>query len=217
MIESLEYLLYAAITGLFGWFSLHVFVSDRWPETKKKIFGVVVTIVLFVAFGLYHLNTGKNAPEQITDALFCAVHSFAYCPNAAKAPGAQIGSSGDAQAPSVSSQSEQAQHDTQPAIRQNNSDLGTASQPPPDPQTLELEYWNSISNSQDIRLYQSYLRKYPNGQFADVAQSRIDEFHAKDTKAPDPGEHLDAAQQNQPSQGDTDRKCIRFNGVIHCD
>lgn len=50
-----------------------------------------------------------------------------------------------------------------------------APEPPPavSETTLELEFWNSIRNSRDQRDFNEYLRKYPNGEFAGLAQNRL--------------------------------------------
>lgn len=41
-----------------------------------------------------------------------------------------------------------------------------------DPAAIELSYWESIKNSSDPADYEDYLRKYPNGQFSDLARRR---------------------------------------------
>lgn len=38
---------------------------------------------------------------------------------------------------------------------------------------FELEYWNSIKNSEDVDYLQSYLDQYPDGKFAPLAQIKI--------------------------------------------
>ncbi|HEX5707848.1 MAG TPA: SUMF1/EgtB/PvdO family nonheme iron enzyme [Pyrinomonadaceae bacterium] len=38
----------------------------------------------------------------------------------------------------------------------------------------ELEYWKAIRNSSDPEEYRGYLKKYPNGQFADIARRRAE-------------------------------------------
>jgi formylglycine-generating enzyme required for sulfatase activity len=37
---------------------------------------------------------------------------------------------------------------------------------------FELEYWNAIKDSNDPEEYQGYLKRYPNGQFAEIARRR---------------------------------------------
>jgi hypothetical protein len=41
-----------------------------------------------------------------------------------------------------------------------------------DPAAIELSYWETIKNSTDAEDFKSYLSKYPNGQFADLARRR---------------------------------------------
>lgn len=45
--------------------------------------------------------------------------------------------------------------------------------PAPNPKSVELAYWQSIADSGDPALYREYLRRYPNGEFADLARARI--------------------------------------------
>jgi hypothetical protein len=44
--------------------------------------------------------------------------------------------------------------------------------PKVDPAAIELTYWETIKNSTDAEDFKSYLAKYPNGQFADLARRR---------------------------------------------
>ncbi len=48
-------------------------------------------------------------------------------------------------------------------------------QPRTDPAAFELAYWDSIKNSSDPKDFRSYLEKYPNGHFADLARRRVAE------------------------------------------
>lgn len=41
-----------------------------------------------------------------------------------------------------------------------------------DPKAIELSYWETIKNSNDPEDFRAYLRKYPNGEFADLAKRR---------------------------------------------
>jgi hypothetical protein len=50
--------------------------------------------------------------------------------------------------------------------------------PAPNPKSVELAYWQSIAESDDIALYEEYLRRYPSGDFAEVARSKIRKLRA---------------------------------------
>ena len=47
------------------------------------------------------------------------------------------------------------------------------------PTAIELTYWDSIKNSADPEDFKSYLRKYPAGEFADLAKRRAQAAEAK--------------------------------------
>ncbi len=49
---------------------------------------------------------------------------------------------------------------------------GTSAPTTADPAAIELAYWESIKDSTNADDYKSYLKKYPNGQFADLAKRR---------------------------------------------
>ena len=46
---------------------------------------------------------------------------------------------------------------------------------------VELEYWRTIKDSEHTEDFWSYLEKYPNGSFADLAKSRIERLSAGKT------------------------------------
>jgi hypothetical protein len=41
---------------------------------------------------------------------------------------------------------------------------------------IEMAFWSSIGESKNPQLYEAYLRRYPNGTFADIAKIRLQEF-----------------------------------------
>ena len=45
-----------------------------------------------------------------------------------------------------------------------------------DPKVLELRYWESSEKSNTQAAYNSYLRKYPTGEFTDLARDRVKEL-----------------------------------------
>jgi hypothetical protein len=44
---------------------------------------------------------------------------------------------------------------------------------PPDPKTMELAFWQSVENSNDVTQLNAYLTQYPNGAFASLAKDKI--------------------------------------------
>ncbi|MGZ5818460.1 MAG: SUMF1/EgtB/PvdO family nonheme iron enzyme [Burkholderiaceae bacterium] len=50
----------------------------------------------------------------------------------------------------------------------------------------ELTFWDSIKDSNHISDYEAYLKAYPNGRFAGLAQSRIERLHAAAPKSETP-------------------------------
>jgi hypothetical protein len=54
----------------------------------------------------------------------------------------------------------------------------------------ENAFWESVKNSKDTEDFRAYLRKYPNGEFADLARNRIDSLKASSNST---------AQTNQQS------------------
>src|SRR4029079_2919228 len=51
--------------------------------------------------------------------------------------------------------------------------------PSVDPLTIELTYWDTVKKSTNPEDYQAYLRKYPDGQFADLAKNRLKTLETK--------------------------------------
>ena len=51
-----------------------------------------------------------------------------------------------------------------------------------DSANLEITFWNSIKDSDDIRYFEEYLRKFPNGTFAGLAGMKIESLSHKDDK-----------------------------------
>src|SRR3982750_1269636 len=44
--------------------------------------------------------------------------------------------------------------------------------------TSELDFWNAIKDSKKADDYKSYLDKYPNGEFVDLAKLRVQQYGA---------------------------------------
>ena len=43
-------------------------------------------------------------------------------------------------------------------------------------ESVEVAFWNSIKDSRNPQLFEAYLRRYPNGAFADIAKISLDQF-----------------------------------------
>ena len=56
----------------------------------------------------------------------------------------------------------------------------------PDPTRVEVAFWNSIKDEKNPNLFEAYLKRYPNGAFADIAQITLDELKAAARTPPPP-------------------------------
>src|SRR5256885_12306862 len=62
-----------------------------------------------------------------------------------------------------------------------------ASLQPASAMAIELEFWNSVKTSTNPEDFKAYLKKYPNGEFADLAKNRLNSLGAPvKTAAPVP-------------------------------
>jgi hypothetical protein len=113
----------------------------------------------------------------------------------------------------------------------------------PSPKAIELTFWQSAMQSNDIISYQAYLKKYPDGDFSEIARARIRELRAigerprvsppsgqpdqpdskQQTPSSNPGGNSqpapvagDTTDQQTPPQQPTKPKCVRFNNQLIC-
>jgi uncharacterized caspase-like protein len=68
---------------------------------------------------------------------------------------------------------------------------------------IELAYWDSIKDSEDTRLLQTYLDQYPDGAFARLAQVKIELLKAQG----------DGNKQKQPAQSDNSAEVAYWNSI----
>lgn len=73
----------------------------------------------------------------------------------------------------------------------------------PETDLVELEYWKTIKDSEHTEDFWSYLEKYPNGAFADLAKSRIERLAAGNGKTT-----LHGGSDSRASRGDIVRAAI---------
>jgi hypothetical protein len=64
-----------------------------------------------------------------------------------------------------------------------------------DAAAIELAYWESIKDSNDAEDFKAYLRKYPSGQFIDLAKNRLNKLESsvKPSESPKPIEKVRAS------------------------
>jgi adenylate cyclase len=48
-----------------------------------------------------------------------------------------------------------------------------------DPKAIELTFWKSVKDSTNPEMYEAYLEKYPDGEFAILAKAKLDELRAE--------------------------------------
>ncbi len=80
---------------------------------------------------------------------------------------------------------------------------------PVDPQQADIAYWNSIKSSKNAADYKTYLEKYPNGEFVDLAKLRIDQYSAPaaaPAAAAAPAEQARTARRRRTEGGGADHR-----------
>ena len=60
----------------------------------------------------------------------------------------------------------------------------TPSPPIPDATSIEVAFWNSIKDEKNPSLFEAYLKRYPNGAFADIARITLGELKAAARTSP---------------------------------
>jgi hypothetical protein len=70
-----------------------------------------------------------------------------------------------------------------------------------DPAAIELSYWETIKNSTNADDFKSYLKKYPNGQFAELANNRVKALEG--TSRVSPSADTKASKDETPRENDT--------------
>ncbi|WP_395020716.1 SUMF1/EgtB/PvdO family nonheme iron enzyme [Dongia sp.] len=67
--------------------------------------------------------------------------------------------------------------------------VAPAPAPSGDSKAVELAYWNSIANSSNPAMFERYLKRFPNGEFADLAAAKLEELQqsaaAEKTRTPE--------------------------------
>jgi len=69
--------------------------------------------------------------------------------------------------------------------------------------SVEVAYWNSIASSSNPALFQSYLKRFPNGDFTELAEAKLAELQQADGATKTRSQETpssDDAQQDEPQQ-----------------
>jgi len=83
--------------------------------------------------------------------------------------------------------------------------------PPPASDSGEQLYWQSVGSSNSVAELSSYLQRYPNGTFADLARVRIASLQS--TKPPPPPPQQVAIATPQPAATTRTTSTTRFDGL----
>jgi formylglycine-generating enzyme required for sulfatase activity len=91
--------------------------------------------------------------------------------------------------------------------------------PPVDPMTVELTFWNSVKDSRNPRMFESYVQRFPRGQFVEIARERIAELSAPPPKTepappPAPVSAPKSATVNAPPEPSIDPSGMPRPGTV---
>jgi len=69
--------------------------------------------------------------------------------------------------------------------------------------TIEMKFWESIEKSNDPKDFEAYLKKYPNGNFVELANNRVKSLEAsKGGVPPNPGGAPNSSPPNSPGRNE---------------
>jgi hypothetical protein len=71
------------------------------------------------------------------------------------------------------------------------TNTATATSPGPAPVNPEVVFWNSIKNEKNPDLFEAYLKRYPDGAFADLARIALQESKPEKPSLPPPARQTD--------------------------
>jgi len=81
----------------------------------------------------------------------------------------------------------------------------------PDNFAVELAFWESIRGSKNPREYQAYLKKYPDGQFAELASEHANSSRTLEVQAAEPPRQ-EASVPQKPAAGKPKRPMVAIAG-----
>ena len=77
------------------------------------------------------------------------------------------------------------------------SAIATPPEPSLDATRIEVAFWNSIKDEKNPHLFEAYLKRYPDGAFADIARITLEELKAA-ARTPPPPQADDSVQISDP-------------------
>ena len=73
---------------------------------------------------------------------------------------------------------------------------------PPAPDPVELAFWETVKEGDALELYETYLEKYPEGEFKDLANIKIKELREQPQVDPPPADPVELAFWESVKDGD---------------
>jgi hypothetical protein len=161
---------------------------ERPPSSRRALAAfAVLGVVLIGAAGIWFAYPKLTLPSYET----ASVQPAPVPPTSAPPAPVQPASAHD-QAPAAP---------VQPAASVAAPLAQSASATPPepslDPSRIEVAFWNSIKDEKNPHLFEAYLKRYPNGAFADIARITLEELKAA-APTPTPAQADDSAQISDP-------------------
>lgn len=161
------------------------------PSRGALVFFAVLGVVLVAAAGLWFAYPRLMLPSPGTAPVQPApVQSASVQP--APAQPAPVQTAPVQPAPVQTAPAAQIQP-TPSVAAPPRADIAARPAPAADAAAIEVAFWNSIKDEKNPSLFEAYLKRYPNGAFADIARITLDELKAA-TRTP-PAPHADDSVQ----------------------
>src|SRR5580700_6706245 len=171
--------------------------SSRRTLAALAVLGVVLigAAVVWLAYPKLTLPSHETAPVPPASAPAAAVVQLAPPPPPTPVqPGPVPPAPARDQAPAAPVQ-------PAPSVAAPSSQSAAATPPEPslDASRIEVTFWNSIKDEKNPHLFEAYLKRYPDGAFADIARIAIEDLKAAaQTPTPPPAPADDSVQIGDP-------------------
>jgi Domain of unknown function (DUF4189)/TIR domain/Putative peptidoglycan binding domain len=171
---------------------------ERSPSSRRALaaFGVL-GVVLFGAAGIWLAYPKLTALSYET----ASVQPPSSPPTSAAPAAVQLPPPPPSPAPPAPAQEQAPAAPVQPASSVAAPPAQSAAATPPEPglgaSRVELMFWNSIKDEKNPHLFEAYLKRYPDGAFADIARITLEELKAA-ARTPPPPQADDSIQISDP-------------------